>query len=136
MRTSSAAIALAVAPLCAAAQSYQSVNLLDVVPLNGSDFEVIEANGEGPRGIWCAAADFAEREIGASTTAELYVKRERGPSVSGLGRTGVSFTLDQASLSVPAIKSYSVTTNRPGLSLPVGHAIQFCRDYIIDLSDL
>lgn len=123
-------------PFGAAAQTYQAINRLTVIPLGGSDFEVIEDNGEGPRGLWCAAAEFAEDRLGASTAARLYVKDARGPTKSGVGRTGVVFTIDEASLSVPARRSYSVSVDVAGLNLPVGHAIQFCRDYLIELNDL
>ncbi len=135
MRGTLVAVLMSLLPLGAAAQTYQAVNLLNVVPLGGADFEVIEARGEGARGIWCAAADFAEKTLGAGTTAELFIKRGRGASVSGVGRSGVTFTLDSASLPVSAFKSYSVSVDRPGQSLPLGHAIQFCRDYIIEPND-
>ena len=50
------AVVLALAaPLAAQAQTYRAGNDLNVVPLGGSTFEVIEARGEGPRGMWCAA---------------------------------------------------------------------------------
>ena len=64
MRTlfASAMIA-ALLPLGASAQSFRADNFLDVVPLSGTTFEVIEANGEGPRGIWCAAADYASKRL-------------------------------------------------------------------------
>tara|TARA_B110000879_G_C10736642_1_gene342478 strand:- start:304 stop:513 length:210 start_codon:yes stop_codon:yes gene_type:complete len=60
-----AAVVAAALPVLASAQTYRAVNNLNVVPLSGSIFEVIEARGEGPRGIWCAAAEFAERRLGA-----------------------------------------------------------------------
>jgi hypothetical protein len=127
---------LAVLPLAVSAQTYQAVNLLIVTPLAGGGFEVIEANSEGARGIWCAAASYAEDRLGAPTNAQLYVKMLRAPSVSGLGRRAVVFTIDPSLLSVPPSKSYSVTVDRVGLSLPIGHAIQFCSDYFIDLNNL
>ena len=87
---------LVVLPLAAVAQPYTAINWLKVVPLTAAgDFEVIENYGEGPRGIWCAAASYARDRLVA-------------PS-----------------------KSYSISVNHPGLSLPVGHAVQFCQDYII-----
>ena len=118
---------LVVLPFAAVAQPYTAINRLKVVPLTAAgDFEVIENYGEGPRGIWCAAAS-----LGAGGPAELYVKSSRGRSVSGLGRTSVVFTLNRSDLLVAPSKSYSISVNQPGLSLPVGHAVQFCQDYII-----
>jgi len=123
-------------PLAAAAQTYQAINRLYVIPVSGTDFEVIEDHGEGPRGMWCAAASYAHDRLGASGGARLYVKNARSPSVSVSGRTGVVFTLDEASLTVPPTRSYSVSVRTPGLNLPVGHAIEFCKDFILELNDI
>ena len=69
-------------PTASVAQSYQAINRLQVFPLGGSDFEVIEARGEGARGMWCAAADYVKARFGQGTTGRIYVKTARGPSVS------------------------------------------------------
>jgi hypothetical protein len=122
-------------PLPLAAQVFEAVNRLLVVPLSANTFEVIEARGEGPRGMWCAAADFAQR-YGTPRQQRLYVKTPRGPSVSGAGRTGVTFTTDASSLGVPEQQSVSVSVRIAGLGLPVNHALQFCKDYQIELEDI
>lgn len=127
--------AIVALPMVSLAQSYQAVNRLAVVPLEGNGFEVIEDRGEGARGIWCAAADFAIEQRGAAGPARLYVKTALGPSVKVRGGRAVGFTLDEAELSDPPVTAYSVTVRQPGLNLPVGHAIQFCRDYLIELDD-
>ncbi|MDF1727000.1 MAG: hypothetical protein P1U53_04530 [Sulfitobacter sp.] len=119
----------------AQAQTYQSVNFLTVVPLGGGDFEVIEDRGEGARGLWCAAADYALRR-GAARANRLYVKTPRGPSVSGVGRTGVVFTLDESRLRAEPYRSYSVSVNVAGENLPLHHAYQFCKDYQIEPDDI
>ena len=135
-------LVLCLAALCsglalpANAQGYQAVNWLTVVPLNPTDFEVIEARGEGARGIWCAAADFAIYRLGFPRDRRIYIKTPRGPSISGTGRIGVVFTIDEASLGTSPKQSYSVTVRTKGLGLPVHHAHQFCRDYFLDLDDL
>lgn len=134
MRALILGLACAVTPLMAQAQSYQSVNLLKVVPLNQTDFEVIEARGEGARGIWCAAADYASARVGMGKTGRIYVKSPRGPSVSGKGRKGVVFTTNAKA--VDARTSYSVSVRQTGLGLPINHAIQFCKDYLIELEDI
>ncbi|MGJ8544883.1 MAG: hypothetical protein ACSHWZ_05515 [Sulfitobacter sp.] len=127
------AAALAALPMGAFAQAYEAVNRLVVVPLGQGDFEVIEAHGAGPRGIWCAAADFAQKRLGLPGSERIYVKQARGPSVSGVGRNGVIFTADVARLSVPAEQSYSLSVRREGMGLPAAHAQQFCIDYILDV---
>ncbi|SFD47349.1 hypothetical protein SAMN04488523_10181 [Sulfitobacter brevis] len=117
------------------AQVYRAQNQLYVVPLNGGDFEVIEDHGEGARGIWCAAASFARYAQGTATDQRLYVKSPRGPSISGVGRIGVVFTTRADTLPVAPKQAYSVSVRDAGLGLPIHHAYQFCKDYLIELED-
>ena len=125
----------ALAPTLATAQTFTSINQLKVVPLNGSEFEVIEARGEGARGIWCAASDFALKRLGLDR-GRIYVHSARGPSISGLGRKGVVFTADPGRLSVPPSTSHSVSVRNVGQGLPIQHANLFCKDYLIELRDI
>lgn len=118
-------------PFSAAAQAYRADNWLTVVPLNAYDFEVIEDRGEGARGIWCAAAEFADKVLSLPGDQRLYVKTARGPSISGAGRTGVVFTADPARVSGEVGRANSVSVSRAGLGLPVFHALQFCRNWRI-----
>ena len=118
----------ALMPALAHAQSYRAINKLTVVPLGGSKFEVIEQRGEGLRGIWCAAAEYAERRLGAS--GRVYVSEGRGPARSVQGRKSVVFTTNAASLSQGPSQSLVVSTSRVGAGLPIAHAIQFCCDNI------
>ncbi len=134
MRLILAAAISATIPFAASARNYEAVNGLDVIALAGSSFEVIEKYGEGPRGIWCAAASYALNQVGASNAARMYIKTPRGPSVSGAGRTGVVFTFDPNDLPSPPRKSYSVGVDQQSIGLTAGHAIQFCRDNIIELN--
>lgn len=116
-------------PFAASAQAYRAESHLVVVPLNAADFEVIEAHGEGPRGIWCAAADFAKFAKGQPNGSRLYIKTGRGASISVAGRKSVVFTTDAARLAAEPKRGYSVSTSKVGYNLPVGHAYGFCRDY-------
>lgn len=121
-----AGIIAVAAPALAHAQTFRAINDLNVIPLNPSSFEVIEARGEGPRGIWCAAAEYAERRLGA--TGRVYVAGARGPARSVQGRKSVVFTTNEASLTQGPFQSVAVSTSQVGSGLPVAHAIQFCRD--------
>ncbi|MGC1495899.1 MAG: hypothetical protein WA790_08820 [Sulfitobacter sp.] len=116
-------------PITANAQAFRAESHLIVVPLNGSDFEVIEDNGEGPRGMWCAAADFAKSRMHSTGGKRLYIKSGRGPSISTAGRKGVVFTTDPARLGVEPSRGYSISLTKVGYNLPVGHAYSFCSDY-------
>lgn len=122
-------------PLTAQAQAFTAENRLVVIPTNSTDFEVIEARGEGARGIWCAAADFALRHIPQTPHQRLYVKSPRGPSITGVGKLGVVFTTTTIGTEVPG-PSYSVTVRRAGASLPVQHAYRFCLDPVNEPDDL
>jgi len=113
-------------PAFASAQTYRAVNDLTVVGLDAATFEVIEGRGEGPRGIWCAAAEYAERQLGA--TGRIYIREGRGPSRVASGRKGVLFTTNEANLTQGPSQSLSVSTSQIGVGLPIAHAIQFCRD--------
>lgn len=124
---------VAALPVIASAQTFRAVNDLDVIALGGTAFEVIEARGEGPRGIWCAAAEYAERRLGAG--GRVYVLAGRGAARSASGRTSVVFTTDAAMLPQGPSSSTSVNTSRVGVGLPIAHAIQFCRD-VFDKDDL
>lgn len=128
-------VGLALPATAVSAQAFKAVNRLNVVPLGGGAFEVIEARGEGARGIWCAAADYALARSQANGQ-RLYVKTPRGPSVTVSGRKGVVFTTDASSLGVPTQQSLSVSVRRAGEGLPLHHAYQFCRDYQLDIDDI
>jgi hypothetical protein len=121
-----AAAVVSLLPAMASAQNYRAINNLTVVPLSATNFEVIEGRGEGPRGIWCAAAEFAERRLSAS--GRIYVLEGRGPSQVASGRTGVVFTTDVSALPQQPSQSVVVRTSQVGMGLPINHAIQFCRD--------
>ncbi|MEH6830921.1 hypothetical protein [Sulfitobacter sp.] len=128
-----AAVLAIAAPIAAGAQTFRAVNDLYVVPLTRSTFEVIEAHGEGPQGIWCAAAEYAERRLGAK--GRIYVLEARGPSRNTPGRKSVVFTTNAANLTVEPFKSVSLSTSQVGMGLPIPHAIQFCRKDEFELSD-
>lgn len=120
----------------ASAQVYTAVNRLQVVALGNGAFEVIEARGEGARGIWCAAADYVLARDGQGASKRVYVQRVRGPATSAPGRKGVVFTTDTSALGSATKQSLSVTVRTVGVGLPVNHAVQFCKDYQIELEDV
>ncbi|MFD2738416.1 hypothetical protein ACFSUD_02425 [Sulfitobacter aestuarii] len=125
----------ALIPMAVNAQAYRAVNGLIVVPLSNGDFEVIEARGEGARGLWCAAADYALGWAGGQRAERLYVKRARASALTAPGHKGVVFTLDGERLGTRPSRSYSVSVRQVGESLPLHHAYQFCKDFIIEPDD-
>ena len=134
MRLFCFAVICAAFPVAGAAQGFEAENDLIVFPLGASSFEVIEANGEGARGIWCAAASYAQERLGVAGGKRMYVKTPRGPSVSVPGRTGVVFTLNASDLASPPFKSYSVSVRKQSLNLGVGQAHEFCPIHDLPMS--
>jgi hypothetical protein len=113
----------------ASAEPFRALNRLHVVPLSADSFEVIEAYGEGGRGIWCAAADYT-REIGRDAPKQrLFIAEGRGPAQTRPDRMSVVFTL--VPNDDPATRPVFtwVTTRNVGASLPVFLAYTFCDDF-------
>lgn len=128
-------VVTAVTATAGLAETFRAVNRLYVVPVTPDTFEVIEDRGAGARGIWCAAADYV-RTIGRdSTRKRMFVLEARGPSRTVPNRIGVLFTLtpDESIRETPS--SYSVTVNRKGENLAVGHAYNFCQSLIEEFFD-
>lgn len=118
-------------PLMASAKPYTAENFLKVWALGPVTFEVIEANGEGARGIWCAAASYAERRLRIDPASIIYISVPRGPSTSQPKRKGVVFTLDPDTLPETAVQQQLsfATTRSAGTSFPSYLARSFCRDH-------
>lgn len=132
------AAVLASLPVQAAAQqpAYRAVNWLIVVPLTPNSFEVLEEYGEGARGMWCAAGDYARNRIGVPVRAQLYLKGARGPSRAVPGRTAVLFTLDADTLDRPPRSSYSLSMREVGQKRSVAQSYQLCTEELFDIDDL
>ncbi|KEJ96763.1 hypothetical protein SAMN05444149_103335 [Pseudosulfitobacter pseudonitzschiae] len=130
-----AAVALALTALPANAQALDLyfAPKLDVNPLSATTFEVIEKGGVGPRGIWCAAADYAINDLGKQR-GRIYIVTPRGPAQTEAGAKGVAFSTQDPGIA--ANTGYSVTTDVAGANLLVFHAEQFCNDNIIEPGDV
>jgi hypothetical protein len=120
-------------PAAASANSFRAYNDLTVLPQSNSTFEVVISRGEGARGVWCAAADYAVRALGFQ--GRIYVLEARAASRTVAGRNSVIFTTNVNVLPQGPSRSVSVTTSDVGNGLPVNHAIQFCRGNNIELGD-
>ena len=125
MRPFYPAFLIALLPLSVSANGFYFDPGLKVNPVSATKFEVIEARGEGARGMWCAAARYAVYTLGQDS-GRLYIDTPRGPSETQQAGTGVVFTTEPPQTTS---QSYSVTVRQAGASLPVIHALQFCRDY-------
>lgn len=104
---------------------------LQVNPISATQFEVIESGGAGAQDIWCAAASYAEGALGR-TRGRLYIARARGPAETVPGRKGVVFSVEPTP---GAFTSVSVSVRQAGMNLPIFHALQFCRNHILERED-
>ncbi len=105
-----------------AASAFTAENGLSVERSAGG-FTVEGGGPFGAQGMWCAAADYARRAVGASTDQRLYVT---GPSGN---RNKVAFTLDMGGLSLTSVSSLGASVKQPGANLSIGHALSFCADH-------
>ena len=105
---------------------------LEVNRVSDTQFEVIEARGAGPADFWCAAGRYAVDTLGR-TRGRIYVDTGWGAAQTRAGRRGVIFTT-----AAPAerVQKYSLSVDTPGFGLLIGAAVQYCRDYIIELEDI
>ncbi len=70
-----------------------SRNGFQTAAINNTEFEVIPRGRQDIDGYWCAAADFARRNLGAGWQDRIYVLRGYGPSVTTGRKTAVQFAL-------------------------------------------
>ncbi len=110
-----------------AADAFTSRNGARVNPVDGAVFEVVPRGASNPPDIWCAASEYARMQLGAGWTAELYIARGRGPSVTTNRRTAVQFTLDPKAAGItPASGQINLNTLKAGQHMSVQLANTQC----------
>lgn len=114
-----------------AAQAGFFKSKLDVNPISRTNFEVVETQSAGPNQYWCAASYYASRTLGKNS-GRIYLSTPHGPAVTAPGYSGASFSTEPIS-GVNGRATNSIT--EVGANLTVAHALQFCRDNIIEPSD-
>lgn len=110
------------APL--SAQTFRAENRVTVTPETGG-FSVLNGGGQGARGMWCAAADYARDVLGAAGAQRIYVAEDRARGQRG----PVRFTLDAAGLTPSRVSILGSSIRTAGANLSVGHAFSFCADF-------
>ncbi|SEQ90050.1 hypothetical protein [Thalassovita taeanensis] len=123
------------------AQAYIAENRLVVTPLSvPGSFEVISRPGTGPREFWCAAASYAQTQLGRPTTSRIFIESGLGPAQTEPGKSAVVYTVAPT----PALAqgprpgeggNYFVSMRKPGFNLSVSHARSFCSDRDFDAGD-
>ena len=97
-----------------------------VLPVDGIVYEVVPRGGGGTWPYWCAAAEYARRELGAGWADRFYVVRGRGESVTTGRRSSVQFTLYPERAGVPARTGWLSLGFKPGDSMSVQQGYGFC----------
>lgn len=94
-------------------------------------FEVFARAGDSGSDLWCAASEFAERELRVPTNGRIYLVTPRGPSQTRPGRTSATFTISpDAALRAAADAlpdSLSMGVDRPGRNFLPLHGRISCR---------
>ncbi|MFC3118014.1 hypothetical protein [Jhaorihella thermophila] len=109
------------------AYAFTSRNGARVNQVDAAVFEVVPRGASNGPDIWCAASEYARMQLGASWSAEIFVVRGRGPSVTTNRRTAVQFTLDPAAAGVtPSGGSISLNSLKAGEHMSVQLANTQC----------
>ena len=76
------------------ANAWYAWNRFEVNPIGNGVFEVVPRGGRrGATDYWCAAGDYAYRELRTPAVQRVYLYRAIGPSVTRPGRKAAQFSL-------------------------------------------
>jgi len=107
-----------------AADAFVGPRGTQAAPVNNVIFEV-GAYGSGTSDdLWCGAADFARRALGAGWKVDIYVARGRGRGVVTNRSIAAQFTLDPSAAGIKPTQGYS--TLAVGYSMSVQRANTLC----------
>lgn len=104
--------------------AWVSAQPLTVNPVTATTFEVIEQHGAGPEEMWCAAALYAEGQLGENR-GRLYLAGPYGPAKTAPGEKGAIFSIEPIA---GGSSGGSVSVSEVGYNLLVNGAIEFCED--------
>ncbi|MEW9919444.1 hypothetical protein AB2B41_07510 [Marimonas sp. MJW-29] len=107
------------------AQTFRAENGVIVTPVAGG-FEISSGGGQGARGMWCAAADYALDVLGAGGFDRIYIAQGRRLAFGERGP--VRFTMDPTGLTPRRVLVVGMSLSAPGSNLSVDHALLFCQD--------
>lgn len=110
----------------AAADAFTTSRGVRVLPVNDIVYEVVPRGSGGTWDYWCAAAEYARRELGAGWTDRFYVVRGWDTSVTTGRRSSVQFTLYPQRAGVPAKTGWLSLGFSPGESMSVQQGYEYC----------
>lgn len=88
-------LALSIIAIPQSGHAFAATNGLSVEPVNDAVFEVNDWRGSPASAFWCAAANYARRELKADWKRRVFIARTMGPSVTSNRGSAVHFTIDQ-----------------------------------------
>ncbi|MCB2129160.1 MAG: hypothetical protein KDE03_08805 [Rhodobacteraceae bacterium] len=110
---------LTVLGLAQPASSFTAENGLEVLATGSRDFTVPYGGLSGPADFWCAAGDYALRELGLRSGAQIY-RTSAAPRRAG---DGMRFSLDATA----AVRSTGLLLIGPKTAgITAGHARSLC----------
>lgn len=121
------ALALSVAILPNIATAWQAWNQHEVYPLSNGVFEVVGRPGSGAADYWCAAGDYAYRNLRTASVQRVYIYRGIGPSVSEPGRKAIQFSLTPPA-GANTEPGFTLSMHRVGDNMRAAAAQQYCYD--------
>lgn len=124
-----AALIAAMAPGLAVAQ-WRAINRSEVFPISSDRFEVVNRSNSRTQEYWCAAGDYAIRQLRTSATQRIYVVSPIGPSQFRPGKRGVQFSLTPPPEG-PAPQSYSLSVKTVGENITASFARNYCLDNLM-----
>ena len=110
-----------------AADAFTGPRDTQIAQVNNVVYEV-GARGSGiGDDLWCGAADYARRGLGAGWKTKVYVVRGRGRAVVTARSTAAHFTLDPAAAGIkPLARGSTVNSMAIGYSMSVQRANTLC----------
>ncbi|SLN48090.1 hypothetical protein TRL7639_02642 [Falsiruegeria litorea R37] len=109
------------------ADAFSARNGARVNPVNAAIFEVVPRGSGRTSDIWCAASEYARRQLGAGWKTRVYVARGRDVSVTTGRRSSVQFTIDPQAAGISPIEGGLFKTGfTVGDSMSVSQADGLC----------
>lgn len=109
-----------------AADAFTTSRGVRVLPVDNIVFEVVPRGSGGTWAYWCAAAEYARRQLGAAWTDRFYVVRGRDVSVTTGRRSSVQFTLYPERAGIAPKAGWLSLGFQPGDSMSVQQGHGYC----------
>lgn len=114
-----------IAVVATPSMAWRATNSHNVNPLSPTSFEVIGRGGISSTDYWCAAGDYARRELGAPLDQRIYISRARGQAETENAKSAVQFSLEPPA-GADLKPRFLLTVTRIGDNLSTSGAWNYC----------